>query len=108
MPSSETKLDRPRTESSPGRNPEYRDCSARFVLACAGLKALLPLEIDFVSSISGFRSTGTISTPCSSDQPVSSSNFAHHFHRIMGEAGLPHLHFQFRIDGMVPPEDSAV
>jgi hypothetical protein len=112
MPSSETKLDPLRTETSSGRGILNVGIAAlAFVLACAGLNALLPFpEIDVLSANLRFfqRHRDDFDTVF-----VGSSRFRHQispaiFDRTMGEAGLPTRTFNFGIDGMVPPEDSYV
>ncbi len=112
MPSSETKLNRPRAESSPGRGILNTGIAAlAFVLACAGLNALLPFpEIYLVSSNLRFlkQHRDDFDTIF-----IGSSRFRHQispaiFDRTMREAGLPTRTFNFGMNGMVPPEDSYV
>jgi hypothetical protein len=112
MPSSETKLDRPRTEYSLGRAFLNAGIAALvFVLSCAGLNALLPFpEIDVLSSNLRFfqQHRDDFDTVF-----IGSSRFRHQispgiFDRTMREAGLPTRSFNLGIDGMVPPEDGYV
>jgi hypothetical protein len=112
MPSSETKLDRPRTEYSLGRAFLNAGIAALvFVLSCAGLNALLPFpEIDDLSSNLRFfqRHRDDFDTLF-----IGSSRFRHQispgiFDRTMRETGLRTRTFNLGIDGMVPPEDGYV
>jgi hypothetical protein len=112
MPSSETKLDRPRTGSSRGRGILNGGIAAlAFVLACAGLNALLPFpEIDVVSSNLRFfqQHRDDFDTLF-----IGSSRIRHQispaiFDRTMRAAGLPTRTFNFGINGMVAPEDGYV
>jgi hypothetical protein len=112
MTSSETKLDRPRTESSPGRGILNTGIAAlAFVLACAALNASLPFpEIDVLSSNFRFfkQHRDDFNTVF-----IGSSRFRHQispgiFDRAMRDAGLPTRSFNFGINGMVPPEDGYV
>ena len=112
MPFSETKLDRPRTESSPGRGILNAGIAAlAFVVVCGALNASLPFpEIDVLSpNLRFFRQhRDDFDTVF-----VGSSRFRHQispgiFDRTMREAGLPTRTFNFGIDGMVPPENSYV
>jgi hypothetical protein len=112
MPSSRTKLDRPRTEFSPSRGILNTGIAAlAFVLACAGLNALLPFpEIYLVSSNLRFfqQHRDDFDTVF-----IGSSRFRHQispgiFDRAMGETGLPTRTFNFGINGMLPPEDGYV
>jgi hypothetical protein len=82
-----------------------------FVLACAGLNALLPFpEIYLVSSNLRFfqQHRDDFDTVF-----IGSSRFRHQispgiFDRAMGETGLPTRTFNFGINGMLPPEDGYV
>jgi hypothetical protein len=112
MPSSETKLDRPRTESSLARGILSAGIAAlAFVLACAGLNALLPFpEIDvLIPNLRYFQQhRDDFDTVF-----IGSSRFRHQispgiFDRTMREAGFPTRAFNFGINGMVPPEDGYV
>ncbi len=112
MPSSETNLDRPRTESSPGRGILNAGIAGlAFVLACAVLNASLPFpEIDVLSSNLRFfqQHRDDFDTVF-----IGSSRVRHQiapgiFDRTMREAGLPTRTFNFGISGMVPPEDGYV
>lgn len=112
MPSSEMKLDRPRTEYSPARGILNAGIAAlAFVLACAALNAWLPFpEIDVLSANLRFfqQHRDNFDTVF-----IGSSRFRHQispgvFDRTLREAGLPTRTFNFGIDGVVPPEDSYV
>jgi len=82
-----------------------------FVLACAGLNALLPFpEIDVVSAELRFFQEHQDEF----DTVFVGSSRIHHqispatFDRIMGEAGHPTRTFNFGINGMFPPESGFV
>ena len=105
----ETKIDRPRTEFSPGRGVFNSGIAAlAFVLACASLNAFLPFpEIDVVSrNLRFFRQHQD-----DFDTVFIGSSRIHHqvspaiFDRAMRQAGLPTRTFNFGINGMSPQEN---
>ena len=112
MPFPETKLDRPPTGWSLRRGVLNAGIAAlAFILACAGLNAVLPFpEIDVVSSNLRFfqQHRDDFDTVF-----IGSSRIRHQispaiFDRTMREAGLPTRTFNFGINGMVPPENGYV
>jgi len=112
MPSSETKLDRPRTKSSPGRGILNAGIAAlAFAVVCAALNASLPFpEIDVLSSNLRFfqQHRDDFDTLFIGSSRVRHQISPRIFDRTMGEAGFPTRTFNFGISGMVPPEDSYV
>src|SRR2546423_6524213 len=105
----ETKADRPPTEFCRGRGILNAGIAAlAFILACAGLNALLPFpEIDVVShKLRFFRQhRDDFDTVF-----IGSSRIRHQispaiFDRTMRQAGLPTPTFNFGIKAMGPPED---
>ena len=108
----DTKVDRPRTEVSPGRGVLNAAIAAlAFILACASLNALLPFpEIDLVSRTLRFfqRHRDDFDTVF-----IGSSRIRHQispaiFDRTMRQAGLSTRTLNFGINGMVPPENGYV
>jgi len=108
----ETNFDRPRREFSLGRGILNTGIAVlAFVLACAGLKAILPFpEIGIVSpNLRIFlQHRDDFDTLF-----IGSSRIRHQispaiFDRTMEAAGFPTRTFNFGINGMVPPEDGYV
>ena len=112
MPFPETKVDRPQTEISRARKVLNAGIALlAFVLACAGLNAILPFpEIDVLSPNLRFflQHRDDFDTLF-----IGSSRIRHQispaiFDRTMREAGLPTRTFNFGVNAMVPPEDGYV